>query len=221
MFEMENRTRGGLKISTIVLLNITFFVNVVSADTVMPPISYSKMTSDGNFIFVMLISEQEASYRRYVDELRTIYPESGLYPNDNSLIPLWTVKWHARSVEPLSDGIHLIRRGPWATSSDSEAIAFFSNGVLLKSYSVSDLVSFPWLMPRTASHFRWRLSEHLIEDKKQYEILTKHYEHYLFDVTTGEIISQFRVPRLILACVASTLLALFFLYMWIRERRRR
>lgn len=134
------------------------------------------------------------------------YPYSGLYPNDGSISPLWKVNWYAYHVEPLSDGVHLVRHGPWAQNSLSEAVTFFKNGRNLRSYEVKDLVMIPALMPHSVSHFRWRSDVKLDDANKSLFLRTKHLEFYRFDVTTGEITYSFSAVKL--ALVMALLIAI-------------
>jgi hypothetical protein len=161
------------------------------------PYPHSEPTWDGAYVFVMVPEERDGSPKSWTDPkgttvagVRPTYTESGLYRNDGSTTPLWTVDWYAHGFTPLPDGVHLVRRGPWARDPSSEAVAFFANGVLLKSYRVSDLVAKPSRMTHSVSHFMWRRSGGLRPETKEYEILTLHDEYYRFDVTTGEIIEE-------------------------------
>jgi hypothetical protein len=170
-----------------------------------PPSSYVKPTPNGKYIFVMLTTQStENEARRFseakANEIRTLrsaYAKSGLYRNDGSKPPLWTVDWYKRRVEPLSDGIHLVRLSFGLEAPDSEAVAFFSRGVLLRSYLISELVSAPELMWNSSPPYLWKSSERLHDAARQYEIRTRHSECYLFDITTGDIVYAFRPPRMI------------------------
>ena len=102
------------------------------------PWPYTMESSDKRYIFVMLRSclhDEDAHSDKY--------RQSGLYLNDGSTAPLWTVDWRGCSVVLLpSDGVHVVRKGVTHDSEDytDEAITFFSNGSRLKSYRVCDLV---------------------------------------------------------------------------------
>lgn len=175
------------------------------------PRSHTKTTPNGKYILVMiapLSAEEDAGrfvepYASDIRAIRATYAKSGLYHNDGSKTPLWTVDWHADHVMPLSDGIHLVRTGGPSSSPGSEAVAFFAKGTLLKSYEVSDLVSFSIDVFGLSCG---RISR-LLDETQQYTIDTDYGEHYVFDVTTGEIVEEFRTPRLIMAVVVLLLLA--------------
>lgn len=198
----------------------------VHADSPAAPYSYTVPTPDGKYVFVAIVSLESEKYLLSEDspmatevrEIHSKYTQSGLYLNGASTSPIWTVDWYAYSVEPLSDGVHLVRHGPWATSSDSEAVAFFANGELIRSYTVGDLVAIPSLMPHSVSHFFWRLEERLDDSATTYTISTLHREQYTFDVTTGEIIDSFSPVRMSLVVA----LCLFFVaccyWFWRRKQ---
>ncbi len=197
---------------------------MANADSVSPPRTYTVESPDGRFVFVMHAPMPvEMEYRFWVDEvnaeirqIRERYPESGLYAADEPTTPLWTVDWYAYSVIVFSDGVHLVREGPWPMSRRDEGVSFFANGELLKTYSVSDLVLVPWLMPPTMSHFFWRANTGFDDEALTYRLLTLHLESHRFDVRTGELIRSFSPPKLLLGLVIVAGAAYF-----IRRRSRR
>jgi len=83
-------------------------------DSVAPPSSFSTVSANGKYVFVMIApvrSEEDGIYLRPEDRkdartLRAKYHVSGLYRNDGSTTPLWTVNWYAYSVLVAFDGIH-------------------------------------------------------------------------------------------------------------------
>jgi len=185
------------KILTRVLILILVFLSCFSSALADRPAAqkhYKKLSGNGRYVFVML------SPRRH--EVFENYEMSGLYINDGSeaplwkihwyAFPLWKIHWYAFLVEVASDGKHLVRLGSWASFDDQEAVSFFANGYLIRTYKIKELVSFPFLMPHSVSHFRWRAGEKLYDEKRLFSITTLHGDHYVFDITTGEIISSFR-----------------------------
>ncbi len=204
----------------------TIFAIVVSmltgisalADMPAPQYSYKIPTSDGQYLFVMISPSKGADMSAAsmwknlssseLQKIRNTYTRSGLYPNDGTSSPSWTIDWYAKGVQPLSDGIHLVRPGQWAGSYTSEAVAFFANGKLTRSYAVSELVANPEDMPHTVSHFTWRAYEKLNDREKRYTIVTKEKKHYIFDVATGEIIFSGVAPGEVLPTGAALDLAM-------------
>src|SRR5437867_12622521 len=76
-----------------------------SADSTRTPTDWSMITKNGKYIFVMLMetdSGTSASNPGLKVPLRK-YPHSGLYKNDGSLTPLWTVDWYAFDLAVSSD----------------------------------------------------------------------------------------------------------------------
>lgn len=116
------------------------------------------------------------------------YPKPGLYEVGESQ-PRWTVDWYAREAEVANDGVHVIRHGPWARSSSSEAISFLARGTLLRRYEVSDLVLFPDALPHSVSHLTWLEDSYFDERAMTLELRTLPGDRFLFDVRTGATIS--------------------------------
>src|SRR5262249_28255328 len=148
--------------------------------------SYKKVAPGGKYVFVMIapitVEEdvrqviEEAAAR--IREIRRLYTRSGMYRNDGSAEPLWTVDWYAHSVELTPDGVHLIRLGPWAWLRDDktpdldvEAVSFFASGRLLRTYRVGELVDDPGRMKRSVSHYRWE-QEGRVSGEFEYTITT-------------------------------------------------
>jgi hypothetical protein len=191
----------------VITICIVAFLILVPAnahgDTESGPTPYATTSADGKFIFVMFapgrVSNEEVPVvegRRIVSNISVSdYPASGLYTNNGSKTPLWTVNWYARSVIVPSDGIHLIRRGPWAKSLSDEAYSFYANGKEMRSYKISDLVDTSLFLKHSVSHFEWEETARI--DEPHHELITAIYgtERFVFDYTTGEIISSRRPLR--------------------------
>jgi hypothetical protein len=197
----------------------------VLADKPAPPKSYEQVSSNEKYVFVMLcdwVDEKEDSGR----ELRQAYPMSGLYRNDKSKAPLWTVDWHADNVTVASDGIHLVRcgRSPLLRADrvpdlNEEAVSFLANGKLLRTYDVKDLVDSPDLLQRTASHYRWCEKCQFDDDRLQFTVSTHDGNRFVFDVQTGEIISSdraWRVPVwIIVVSLCGIVILLLSIWWWL------
>lgn len=83
---------------------------------------------------------------------------TGLYRNDGSTEPLWTVDSSDNVAFPL-DATHLVRVRSWPSAErgpDEEALAFVVSGRLVRTYRVDDLVDVPWLLSRAESGVVWR-----------------------------------------------------------------
>jgi hypothetical protein len=201
------------------------------ADSVAPPFSYTKPSPDGRFLFVMIPpGTVEDDTRRWNEqkaaEIRAIhntYPQSGLYRNDGTTTPLWTVSWYAYDVEVASDGVHLVRHGPWAFRSDEEAVSFFANGKLVRTYVISELVDLKFLLPHSVSHFQWSEGGHLDDAALRYVVSTKDGNSFVFDVTNGNIVKETRNARLKLwaALIAVAVFAAALTAIVVRRKRMR
>jgi hypothetical protein len=122
------------------------------------------------------------------------YPESGLYPSQGSVVPIWTLNWYADNVRLSKDGRYLIRIGPWPSTYDDLAVAFYDEGVLLHAYAIKDLIREPEKLPSSVSHFQWAYEMQFDEDKNIMHLSTFGNEIYEFDVTTGMLAkSSFKV----------------------------
>jgi hypothetical protein len=161
--------------------------------------------------------------RAGIRDIRRVYSKSGLYRNDGSPEPLWTVDWYAHSVEVASDGVSLIRHGPWASSTDQEALSFFANGKLLRTYLINELVDFPTMLPHSVSHFSWSNEMRLDDSTLEYTVVTQDGNRFVFDGQTGNVISETRPGRRIAwgaAIIAAVLLSAVVWFVLRRRRRR-
>ena len=209
-----------------VLLALLTFVPVIAyGDSEAGPISYAAKSSDGKYLFVMLAPGETQvdeiplvdSDHRISQKLKANYQASGMYLNDGSTTPLWAVDWYAFSVIVPSDGVHLIRRGPWAKSLSDEALTFLANGKVLHSYKISDFVDTAAVVPHSVSHFEWEESAKLNNEKHILELATFSKERYSIDYTTGEVITS-RRPLRALSVVAATMI--LFLIAWLVRRKK-
>lgn len=209
----------------ILLLTMLIFVGSAFADKEAPKSTYTVTSPNGKYIFIMLspysVDRDVAPWiKEHAEEIRKVrskYHQSGLYFNDGSTNALWTVDWYAHNVELSADGMHLVRRGPWASTLKEEALSFFAKGELLKSYRIDQLADYPSLMPRSASHFSWKKMSSMDDKNKSYHLRTIHGETYRFDITTGQIVSSFRTPRWLLG----TFLVLIAVLVWWSRKRKR
>jgi hypothetical protein len=196
------------------------------ADELAIPFSFGTLSAQKNYVFVMIApvnKESDGSGLKDKDRidaqrLRAKYRTSGLYANDGSTTPLWTVDWYAYSVLVPSDGIHLIRQGPWAHDRSTEAITFIAAGKTLRSYRVADLVDTTITLPHTVSHFQWAKSTVIDDASRTVTITTLNRDRYVIDFSTGNIISATR-PLRISAITFAGLLLLMTAFL-IRLKRR-
>jgi hypothetical protein len=174
-------------------LYVLGFTGPALAESPMPIQSYKKLTPNNQFVFVMLapdseetevilsaLSEERAASIR---ELRRMYGRSGMYCNDGSTEPLWTVDWYAPRVDLTDDGVHLVR-------TNEGAVRFYANGRLLRLYWGEELApNAQRLVSMTGIYLMWR-KESQLSGKFEYTITTLDGNRFLFDVRSGEIVTE-------------------------------
>lgn len=214
------------------------------ADSIAPAVPHAILSPNNQFVFVHLVKtypEQEKGWTpEHAAEIRRIratYPQSGMYRNNGSNQPLWTVDWHSPHLELADDGIHVIRHGPWPSLPsgaspprsrhlEREALSFFANGKLIRTYQIGELVAVPSRLPRSVSHFQWRAQSEFDRERMQFHVRTHDGGRFTFDVRTGELLSaQPAEPDLSLAWLAvgagGTVTAVAGCFVWRRRARAR
>jgi hypothetical protein len=132
-----------------------------------------------------------------IREVRRTYPASGLYRNNGSVMPLWTVTWYwpEYGIEVASDGVHLLRVTPVASKGTDNVITAFANGQEVWSYRLKDLVPFPRLLPLSWSYLTWLKAGDFDDNALTYSVTTVQGDRWVFDVRTGEALRSFRLFR--------------------------
>ncbi len=178
-----------MRIKFLLLVILQFFVIFLFseaslfADSPATPYDYKVVTQSNEYIFIMLAPEEYQFGHN--PEFRNTYKQSGLYKNDGSSAPLWTIDWYAFRVIPVSDAKHLIRFGPWASNTSQLALAFYRNGHEIKSYQIKDLVYDESKLMYTESHFFWKSEVEYQEEKGILFLKTKDRRSYNFLITNG------------------------------------
>lgn len=174
---------------------VLVFSITVKADSIAAPTSYKKEIGNGKYVFVMLTTDSD----KLLSKTNKEYSKSGLYENDGSVTPLWTVDWYQYEglVFITDDGQDIVSLGPWATlSSDHKidlnqsAVTFYSKGSLVKEYLISDLIKNSSYLTKSVSHFEWRDNVEFDSNAATFTILTKDQNKYVFDVRSGDIIKK-------------------------------
>lgn len=184
------------------------------ADSPASPYTYRVTSANGKYAFVMLspnsvddeCREWNEATAAEIRRLRCEYAVSGLYPANESARALWTVDWYRHGVEVASDGVHLLRGGPCpylprdrdgpgSEELATEAVSFFANGRLIRTYSIGELVDRPDELPRSVTHFNWLREASLDDERSEYTVVTLDGNRFVFDLRTGDIVSQSRVGR--------------------------
>lgn len=163
------------------------------------------------------MSQSEAD-RKETQRVRNTYPSSGMYLNDDSTQPLWTVDWHSVQVFVSSDGEHVIRMGGYQTEFSGEALTFFKRNEILGSYKIGDLIDFRPI-PVTPGSIDWEESLSLDDANQTFSVFTPNKERYVFSFTNGEMLSSIRPVRIIGAILLLSLS--FAVLIFIRNRRNK
>ena len=182
-------------------------VGTVRADSIMPPRPLVFTNDYGSDVFfTMTPALRDDDYNL----IRKPYGVAYKVDSSGKLNELYkTEGWYSFKIFISYDGQYLVRMGPWNTGSQPEddhlAVAFYQNGKLLKEYSTLDLVKDTSKVIPTVSHYFWmapdptdrgiseaerhkfRLSLGL---RNRFVIYTIDGWRYLFDITTGDIISE-------------------------------
>jgi hypothetical protein len=237
--------RGGLLTAVVTALALAATSSPAPADSLAPPRSYKDVTPGGKYVFVMIsprtVEADAGSWNEEtaadIREIRRTYTRSGMYRNDGSTEPLWTVDWYAYGVELTADGAHLIRPGPWAGLRDDKtpdlgytAVNFYARGELIRAYRIGELVDDPSRLFCSVSHFSWR-KDGWVSGEFEYTITTLDGNRFVFDVRTGEIVSESRSGRLsrpggvlrwgwVALGVAAVAVAAVAVASWLSRRRR-
>ena len=217
----------GLVIGSIALLLIGFealmsHVGMYIADPGFQ-YSYSTTSPDGKYVFIMhgpkardekeeIVPDEKMKETRL---LQSKYSASGLYLNNGSTSPLWVLeaapdKRYAYKVFVSSDGHHLAKTGWWTNTAADEALTFYKDGRVIRSYSVKDVATASWFLPGGYQHYDWDKNITFNDEKKTLTVTTEHYDRLVVDAATGKIISAFRPVQLIWFTILGAIAYLFF-----------
>jgi len=173
----------------LLLLIMPFLLSPANADS--PASQYPKVTVSqyGTTYFTMIPDRQ-----KYDQGFGVAYK----LMHDGMSRELWRVSgWYAFEVFISNKGEYLVRMGNWAQgmepSKEDLAVVFYKNGFEIKSYSTADLIKDNSSVENSVSHYRWQSGEQgypkLTEDN-QFHLKTIEGTGYIFDVSTGDIISE-------------------------------
>jgi len=208
-----------------------------------PPPSYVIPASDGKHLLVMLspvpLAEDTGNDCVLPDgekvKLRERFPSSGLY-EIGSTTPVWAVAWYELEYGPVrisADGRYVVRVNHFGGGGYGEGvklrwgIKFYDTGREIKSYDVDELVDYPSLMPLVTCdwHRLWIDQDAFPAEIRDgsFVLNTSTHDRYRFDVTTGEIIEEFRLWRTATRVGVAALIVLgasggFLVWRW-RKRR--
>ena len=118
------------------------------------------------------------------------YTGSGMYRNDGSGVPLWTVDWYATRVDPSPDGVHVVRLEPCPTGLGGEVLGFVAGGRVLRSYWAQDLIAHPERLDRSDGYLRWLAGSRHEWERFTYTVRTAEGRSLAFDVRSGELVAR-------------------------------
>lgn len=172
------------------------------------PTTFSTPSPNGQFLFVMIAprsATHETEKAQHQKDLLAKYPTSGLYRNDGSTSPIYTVDWYSYRVWPADDGVHLVRlhgdfplseRYPASKRLPDETVAeqvnapglsFYAAGKLQKIYMVRELVKNVETLPHSLQHVLWSADGILTKDGRQFCMMTQDSRQIFFDLETGSV----------------------------------
>ena len=180
------------------------------ADREAPPQDFKVFSENKEYVFVNLIPSPELLGIKIpiigiFSPIRMQYSQTGLYRNDGSKKPLWTLEsgfgWNAEMFVS-SDGKRLVVMGSWPRVWDDKdmekdgvalrqpAIAFIAEGRVVKSYVIGDLAQNAKSFPITVSHFEWCKTSRYVEAEKRLYLETHDKQKLVFSTETGEIVER-------------------------------
>lgn len=199
---------------TLLTFLVVIFLIPTSARGALPGIgTWTKFSDDQRFVLVMIsplsIEEELSDWgvnAENVQTLRETYPQSGLYYNDGTTTPIWTVPYHDSKQEIFisPEGKYLVCTDEsWYTWSGrfGHVVDFYANGTELATYSDSDLFSELYLSGPLSRELNCQ-GVAFDADQLTFTTYSNQGHRFVFDVTTGRLIPQaFYVPWGIIAAV--------------------
>jgi hypothetical protein len=178
------------------------------------PRTYTTPSPNEQFLWVM-IAPRPASDNPYLKPEQKpheveIYERyratgSGMYRNDGSTTPLFTVDWYSYRVHPADDGRHFVRyHGDFALTerfpagvrlandevqkqADAPALSIHDGPRALKTYTVRELVKTIDALPHSLQHILWSAGGIMTSDGREFTLMTQDARQVFFDLQTGEI----------------------------------
>jgi hypothetical protein len=176
-----------LKARTGIVAAISLVFTLALADDWGPEQDFTEHSADSEYIFVMLGRSDSYLGSAPDPDIRALYSQAGLYRNDGSTEPLWTVDWYGSGIL-ISDSVHFVRKGTMSFFDDQLALAFYRNGEELAWYSVFDLVGDRSRLSWTITTVSCRLIFELFEQEGKLAVETCDDQIRRFSIVTGEML---------------------------------
>lgn len=207
-----------------IILIVLFLVSNLFADSPAPPESYTILSPDQKHVLVILAPEPYNSW----NPLKKKYPISGLYLNDGSVNPLWTLPsdFCCPQVDVFSDAKHIVAWNAWPEdySTFDQTVAWFhENGREIRKYEIKELVDNPQHLRHSVSHYTW-IDKTKVDDRlNRITVWTLNGQIITFDGTTGGIISRartFKYYQPFITAVVISLVLLIVIVLFVRLIKR-
>jgi hypothetical protein len=218
--------------------------------TLAPPYAFTKESPNGRWLFVMLppggaLKDVPPLYVAETQKLAAKYPASGLYTNDGSTTPIFTVDWYSFRVYPANDGLHVLSIDATSTFTaqyiantlsdedvqkqlNAPAVVVYEKDKPIRTHLLKDLVKDPAACKRSVQHLIWLAGEAVDPSGTKLVLNTQDQNQYTFDLSSGDIISQRktglqspRLPYIIAGTTAVVLLCAFGLYRLVKSSTRK
>lgn len=149
-----------------------------------------KRQQDGAVLFY---SSSIWTPEEWTSESGVTYASPGLYKDDGSNVPEWTVDWYEDSSRHfiVNNGRNLIRLRR-TTNESGIALAFYDRGVLTKKYKVKDLIRDVDNIKSTdyCADGGWMKNRKVDNNNNTIMIETLNNEKYVFNTISGEILES-------------------------------
>ena len=193
------------KLSCVVVTCIFILMSTttVRADDWAPPNPFHIISEDGSRVFHF--NPNDNVWWTEADKWAE-YPRTGLYYNTTPLEPIYFVEnissvW-SRDFIFTSDMMHFVvipqanAPGEFGDTSEAFALVFYSNGVVQKTYMVSDLVRISRAVLWSTTTAQWVIWPSINHDASNDTITltTRDLRTYKFNITTGRILRRTFLP---------------------------
>ncbi len=183
--------RGIVRIALSISLATSLVAPWTLADQPAPERPYVTAGEGGSYYFKMVPASGDDKPAKGV-----AYEVMGEGPDR----PIWSVSgWYSNQTFLSYDGQYLVSMGLWSfggrPTAQSQGVAFYKGGKLVKEHSIKDLVLDPTKAPKTVSFYHYLDAVGGFErDLTTFSLTTCDGIRYTFDVKTGSIVSKKSVP---------------------------
>lgn len=193
-------------------LAVALPTSLLAAGKIPEGLSYTRPLA-ADVVFVMhgdLAAEAKSSASSQAEfrDLRTKYPQSGLY---RGTVLIWAIDGPfapSDAVFLTADGRHMVRLdGQWwkekdfpgqrrlaagveRTQLDAPAVSFFDSGRLVKQYLLKEIASHPEKLPHSPNQVLWVAGAVVNDDTGRFLLFVQDSTRLTFDVTTGELVTR-------------------------------